>query len=105
MDHGFFELNNNTAECSMRGNATGRKNYMFVGSERGGKLATIIYTVIKTAKLNKRDPQLGSPTPSAGSLTTKSAPLMNYCLGIIQDERALTALTAHSLRRMRHLVR
>ena len=89
----------------MRGIATGCKNYIFVGSNAAADLAAIIYTVIETAKLNKGDPQRGSPTPSAGSLTTKSAPLMNYCLGIIQDERALTALTAHSLRRMRHLVR
>ena len=105
MDHGFFKLDNNTAERSMRGIAIGRKNYMFVGSERGGKLAAIIYTVIETAKLNKGDPQLGSPTPSAGSLTTRSTPVMNCCLGIKKDERALTALTVHSLRPMKHLVR
>ena len=32
---GFVELDNNTAERSMGGIATGCKNYMFVGSERG----------------------------------------------------------------------
>ena len=52
LDHGFLELDNNTAERSMRGIAIGRKNYMFVGSERGGKSAAIIYTLIETAKLN-----------------------------------------------------
>lgn len=52
-----FELDNNTAERSMRGIAIGRKNYMFVGSERGGKSAAIIYTLIETAKLNSVDPQ------------------------------------------------
>jgi transposase len=41
----------------MRGIAIGRKNYMFVGSERGGKSAAIIYTLIETAKLNSVDPQ------------------------------------------------
>ena len=30
----------------------GRKNYIFVGSELGGKSAAIIYTLIETAKLN-----------------------------------------------------
>jgi hypothetical protein len=35
LDHRFLELDNNTAERSMRGIAIGRKNYMFVGSERG----------------------------------------------------------------------
>jgi transposase len=36
--------------------AIGRKNYMFIGSERGGKSAAIIYTLIETAKLNSVDP-------------------------------------------------
>lgn len=57
LDHGFLELDNNTAERSMRGIAIGRKNYMFVGSERGGTSAAIIYTLIETAKLNSVDPQ------------------------------------------------
>ena len=57
LDHGFLELDNNTAERSMRGIAIGRKNYMFIGSERGGKSAAIIYTLIETAKLNGVDPQ------------------------------------------------
>ena len=57
LDHGFLELDNNTAKRSMRGIAIGRKNYMFVGSERGGKSAAIIYTLMETAKLNNIDPQ------------------------------------------------
>ena len=42
----------------MRGIAIGRKNYMFVGSERGGKSAAIIYTLIETAKLNGVGPRV-----------------------------------------------
>ncbi len=57
LDHGFLELDNNTAERSMRGIAIGPKNYMFVGSERGGKSAAVIYTLIETAKLNGVNPQ------------------------------------------------
>ncbi len=34
----------------------GRKNYLFVGSEAGGKAAAIANTVIETAKLNTVDP-------------------------------------------------
>ena len=41
----------------MRGIAIGRKNNVFVGSERGGKSAAIIYTLIETAELNSVDPQ------------------------------------------------
>jgi len=57
LEHGFLELDNNTAERSMRPIALGRKNYLFMGSERGGKSAAIAYTLIETAKLSGVDPQ------------------------------------------------
>lgn len=41
----------------MRSIALGRKNYLFVGSQNGGKAASIAYTLIETAKLNGVDPQ------------------------------------------------
>lgn len=50
-------LDNNVAERAMRAIALGRKNYLFVGSEAGGKAAAIAYTLIETAKLNGVDPQ------------------------------------------------
>ena len=52
LDHGILELNNNTAERAMRSVAIGCKNYLFVGSQTGGKSAAIAYTLIETAKLN-----------------------------------------------------
>jgi transposase len=57
LDHGFLELDNNTAERAMRSVAIGRKNYLFVGSQTGGRAAAIAYTLIETAKLNGVDPQ------------------------------------------------
>ncbi len=57
LDNGILELDNNTAERSMRPIALGRKNYLFMGSEGGGKAAAIAYTLIETAKLNGVDPQ------------------------------------------------
>jgi len=57
LDHGFLELDNNTAERSMRPIALGRKNYLFMGSENGGTSAAIVYTPIETANLNDVDPQ------------------------------------------------
>ncbi|WP_426038199.1 IS66 family transposase [Cypionkella sp. TWP1-2-1b2] len=57
LDHGILEINNNTAERAMRPIALGRKNYLFVGSQTGGKSAAIAYTLIETAKLNSVDPQ------------------------------------------------
>ena len=57
LDNGFLEIDNSTAERGMRGLALGRKNYLFVGSQGGGKAAAIAYTLIETAKLNGVDPQ------------------------------------------------
>ena len=58
LDQGILELDNNTAERGMRAIALGRKNYLFVGSEAGGKAAAIAYALIETAKLNDVDPQV-----------------------------------------------
>jgi hypothetical protein len=55
-DYGILELENNAAELGMDAIALGRKNYLFVYSEAGGKTAAIAYTLIETAKLNAIDP-------------------------------------------------
>ena len=57
LDHGFLEFDNNTAERAVRPVAVGRKNYLFMGSEAGGKSAAIAYTLIETAKMNKVNPE------------------------------------------------
>lgn len=57
LEHGFLELDNNTAERAMRPIAIGRKNYLFLGSETGGKSAAICYSLIETCKLNGINPQ------------------------------------------------
>jgi transposase len=57
LNHGSLEIDNNCAERSMRCVALGRKNWLFMGSEGGGKSAAIAYTLIETAKLNGVDPQ------------------------------------------------
>ena len=41
----------------MRPIALGRKNYLFMGSDGGGKAAAIAYTLVETAKLNGVNPQ------------------------------------------------
>ena len=56
LEHGIIALDNNAAERGMRAIALGRKNYLFVGSEAGGKATAIAYTLIETAKLNAVDP-------------------------------------------------
>jgi transposase len=50
-------LDNNTAERAVRPVTLGRKNYLFMGSEAGGKSAAIAYTLIETCKLNRVNPE------------------------------------------------
>lgn len=53
MDLGVLELDDNAAERAVRPVTLGRKNYLFMGSEAGGKSAAIAYTLIETYKLNR----------------------------------------------------
>jgi transposase len=57
LDNGALELDNNSAERAMKPVAIGRKNWMFAGSEGGGKAMAIAFTLIETAKMNGVDPQ------------------------------------------------
>jgi transposase len=54
---GRIGIDNNPAERSLRGIATTRKNFLFLGSEAGGDRAAILYSVLETAKLNGLDPE------------------------------------------------
>lgn len=49
LDHGFLDLDNNSAERAMKPVALGRKNWLFVGFEGGGKAMAIAFTLIETA--------------------------------------------------------
>lgn len=57
LDDGRICLSNNAAERVLRSPAIGRKAWLFAGSERGGRRAAMIYSLIMTAKLNDVDPQ------------------------------------------------
>lgn len=54
---GRLSIDNNVAERLLRGIAVTRKNFLFLGSDRGGERAAVLYTVIETAKLNGLDPE------------------------------------------------
>jgi transposase len=49
---GCLEVDNNAAERAMRIVAIGRKNWLFAGSDEGGKRAAIIYSILETCKQN-----------------------------------------------------
>ena len=48
---GRLEIDNNSAERSVRGVGVGRKNFMFFGSDSGGERAAIIYSLIESCKV------------------------------------------------------
>jgi transposase len=56
-DDGRLALDNNPAERALRGVAIGRKNWLFAGSNAGGRRAAAMYSLIESAKLNGIDPQ------------------------------------------------
>lgn len=56
-DDGRLALDNNPAERALRGIAIGRKNWLFAGSDAGGRRAAAMYSLIESAKLNDINPQ------------------------------------------------
>jgi transposase len=53
---GDLEIDNNGAERSLRGIAVGRHNWMFFGSDNGGRTAAILTTFTTTCKRHGIDP-------------------------------------------------
>ncbi len=55
-DTGHLPIDNNAVENTIRPIAIGKKNWLFAGSERAGKRAASIQTLLATAKLNGIEP-------------------------------------------------
>jgi hypothetical protein len=55
-EEGYLSFDNNAAERLVKIPAIGRKNYLFVGSERGGHSAAILYSLVSSAKMNGVEP-------------------------------------------------
>ena len=55
-ESGHLPIDNNPVENSIRPIAIGKKNWLFAGSERAGRRAAAIQSLIGTAKLNGLDP-------------------------------------------------
>jgi transposase len=53
---GYLSYDNNIAERLVKFPAIGRKNYLFVGSERGGHGAAVMYSLVSSAKANGVEP-------------------------------------------------
>jgi len=55
-EDGDLEIDNNSAERSLRGVAVGRRNWTFFGSDGGGRTAAVLTSLIATAKRHHMDP-------------------------------------------------
>ena len=55
-EDGDLEIDNNGAERSLRGVAVGRKNWMFYGSDNGGRTAAVLSSLIASCKRLSVDP-------------------------------------------------
>ena len=55
-EEGYLSYDNNIAERLVKIPATGRKNYLFVGSPRGGEGAAVMYSLVSSAKANGVEP-------------------------------------------------
>jgi transposase len=56
LENGMLNIDNNPVENAIRGIALGKRNWLFAGSEAGGRRAAQFYTLIETAKLNGVNP-------------------------------------------------
>lgn len=53
---GFLSMENNVAERLVKPATIGRKNYLFVGSPKGGRGAATMYSLVSSAKANGVEP-------------------------------------------------
>jgi hypothetical protein len=55
-DDGDLSIDNNAAERAMRPVALGRKNWVFAGSDNGGRTAAVLYSMVATCRRHGLDP-------------------------------------------------
>lgn len=79
LEDGILDIDNNAAERALRRVAVGRKNWMFAGSDEGGRRAAVIYSLVASCarlKINPydylRDVLERLPTHPPGALTPQA---------------------------------
>jgi len=55
-DDGWLDIDNNEGENALRGIALGRKNWLFCGSDRGGRAAAVHFSLLASCKRHGLDP-------------------------------------------------
>ena len=53
---GYLSIDNNVSEQHMKTIATGRKNWLFTGSENGGKTMAVLLTLVSSCQRHGHDP-------------------------------------------------
>ena len=81
VDDGRLEMTNNAAKRAIRPLALGRKNYLFAGSDEGGRRPLSCTRSSRPLASMTSIPRLGSPTSSPASPTIRSAESANCCPG------------------------
>jgi len=56
-EYGEPEIDNNLVENQIRPFALGRKNWLFLGNEKSANVASLLYSLIQTCKLNDINPR------------------------------------------------
>lgn len=56
LEDGRLAIDNNATERSLRGVAVGRKNWLFTGSEAGGRRAAVLYSIVESCRRLRLDP-------------------------------------------------
>ncbi len=56
VEHGFLDIDNNAGEQALRAVGVGRKNWLFLGSQEGGRTAATLYSMVQTCKRHGLDP-------------------------------------------------
>jgi hypothetical protein len=56
-EDGDLSIDNNVAEREMKRLATGRKNWLFTGSDNGGKTAAVLFSMVSSAMRHGLDPE------------------------------------------------
>ncbi len=56
VEDGDLVIDNNLSERTLRAQAIGRKNWMFVGSDNGGRTAAVLFSMTASCKRHDIDP-------------------------------------------------
>ncbi|MDB4984823.1 MAG: hypothetical protein JWN04_1 [Myxococcaceae bacterium] len=97
LDEPHVPLSNNSAERSLRGPVVGRKNFAGCKSVRGTEVASVLYTLIETAKLSGVEPRDYLRAAVEAALTGKPPLLPHVYREQLRAERAAVRTAAVSL--------